>query len=67
MISQIDIYRSAKIFIDQHKEKALSEAHAQLQAVVDIKDDKGTVVWRSIIEAIRWMQSEALPDKKAIN
>lgn len=53
----IDIYRSAKVFIDQHGDNALLEAQKMEESFIAANDMVGVVVWNKIAAAIEWMQA----------
>ncbi len=53
MLTQIDIYRSAKLLIDMHgAEKAPAEAARMFDLMIDRNDVDGQRVWRLIQDAI---------------
>jgi len=58
MISDIDIYRSAKLLIDRHGKDAAIHAAAQADKFLADGDIDGQRVWRRIISAIDALQSE---------
>ena len=51
MISDLDIYRSAKLLIDQHGDEAPIHAAMQADAMLDEGDLDGAAVWRRIVAA----------------
>ena len=56
MTTDLDIYRSAKLLIDQHGEAAAIEAAMKSDALLDKGDLDGAAVWRRIVEAVNEMQ-----------
>jgi hypothetical protein len=63
MIQHIDIYRSAKLLIDQHGEEAAIFAGMQANESLEQGDLDGKVVWLSVITIIEEMQDVTPPDK----
>ena len=53
MTSDLDIYRSAKLLIDQLGEGALSFAAQQVDACWERGDLDGKAVWMGVIRAIK--------------
>ena len=53
MTSDLDIYRSAKLLIDQHGEEAEIQAAIQVDANRHEGDIDGQRVWLRVIEAIK--------------
>ena len=56
MTSDLDIYRSAKLLIDQHDEEAARHAAVRADALLEDGDMEGSRVWLSIREAIGELQ-----------
>ena len=56
MTTDLDIYRSAKLLIDQHGESAALEAAFKSDAMLDRGDLDGAAVWRWIVAAVNEMQ-----------
>ncbi len=52
--AQLDIYRSAKLLIDQHGEDAPIFAAQQVDACWERGDLDGKAVWMRVIRAITW-------------
>ncbi len=52
MPSNLDIYRSAKLLIDQHGEYARLEADMRADAMLKKGDMKGATTWRRIVKAV---------------
>ena len=57
MTDDIDIYRAAKLYIDQHGDQAALRAAMQADALLEAGDMEGSVTWRKIIKAIEVMQA----------
>jgi len=53
----IDIYRAAKLYIDQHGDQAALQAAMQADALLEAGDLEGSATWRKIIKAIEVMQA----------
>ena len=66
MISDPDIYRAAKLIIDQHGEDAGDFAARRADALMHDCDTDGALVWRRIFEAIVELQRERRDDENAI-
>ncbi|MFQ5962055.1 MAG: hypothetical protein ACE5MG_11725 [Candidatus Methylomirabilales bacterium] len=60
MPSQIDIYRSAKLLIDQHGQNAARHAAKRADALLDAGDMEGRRAWLSILEAIEELRRTRL-------
>ncbi len=58
MTSEIDVYRSAKLYIDQHGEAAAIEAAMKADAMLDKGDLDGAAVWRQIVAAVNDIQRD---------
>ena len=57
MTDEIDIYRSAKPYIDQHGDQAALQAAMQADALLSAGDMEGSATWRMIIKAIEVLQA----------
>ena len=65
MTSGLDVYRSAKLLIDQHGEAAAIEGAMSADAMLDKGDLDGTAVWQWIVAAINEIQrSEPKPGER---
>lgn len=53
MPSEIDIYRSAKLLIDQHGEDAPIFAAMRVDGLAAAGDLEGSGVWRRVLRAIK--------------
>ena len=56
MPCQIDIYRSAKLLIDQHGGNAAKHAALRADTLLEAGDMEGRRVWPGVLEAIEEMQ-----------
>ena len=56
MTSNLDIYRSAKLLIDQHGEDAAIHAAMQADKLAEADDRKGRRVWLRVIKAVEELQ-----------
>ena len=61
MVADLDIYRSAKLLIDQHGEDAARRATMRAVALLEAGDMEGRRVWLSILEAIEELQRTRPP------
>jgi hypothetical protein len=52
MISDPDIYRAAKMLIDQHGEDAAERAAQRADVLLEEGDVEGAAVWRQILWAV---------------
>ena len=57
LTDDIDIYRSAKLNIDQHGDQAALQAAMQSDALLEVGDMEGSATWRKVIKAIEVMQA----------
>ena len=57
LAADIDIYRAAKLYIDQHGDQAALQAAMQADALLEKGDMEGSATWRKIIKAIEVMQA----------
>ncbi len=58
MTTDLDVYRSAKLFIEQHGDEAAIQAAYQADAMLDKGDLDGAAVWRRIVRAVEELQRE---------
>ncbi len=56
MTSDLDIYRSAKLLIDQHGEDAATFAAMQANKRAEAGDREGRRVWLRVVRAIEELQ-----------
>jgi hypothetical protein len=64
MIPDLDIYRAAKLLVDQHSEDASLWAAERADALLMQGDVEGSAVWRAIGKAIAELQRERLPGER---
>ncbi len=57
MTDDIDIYRAAKLYVDEHGDQAALQAAMQADALLEAGDMDGVATWRKIIKAIEVMQA----------
>lgn len=55
MIDSIDIYRTAKIVLDLHGDRALLEAMERVEQFRSEGNEGGRRLWLQIADAIEWM------------
>ena len=55
-VSDLDIYRSAKLLIDQHGDEAPIFAAMEADAMLDKGNLDGAAVWRRIVKAVEELQ-----------
>jgi len=53
MVEEIDIWRSAKLLVDEHGDTAAIHAAMRADAILDAGDLDGYAVWRRIVRAVR--------------
>ncbi len=61
MPEEIDIYRSAKLLVDQHGEDAPIFAAQQADACLEAGDLDGKATWMRVIEAIKELLDQQPP------
>jgi hypothetical protein len=66
MIHDLDIYRGAKLLIDQHGQDAQIRAAERSDELLEKGDTEGAAIWRTIIAAIEELQRGRL-DGKSVN
>ncbi len=59
MTSNLDIYRTAQLLIDQHGDDAILEAAMRADEMLDKGDLDGRAVWRQVLAAIEELQKVA--------
>ena len=52
MTDERDVWRAAKLMIDQHGDKAPIEAALRVDKMMDIGDQDGHAVWKAILKAV---------------
>ncbi len=66
MTSDLDIYRSAKLLIDQHGEDAARHAAMRADALLEAGDMEGKAVWLRILSAVKELQQRE-PGERAVH
>jgi hypothetical protein len=66
VIGDLDIFRAAKLVIDNHGEDAALFAAARTAVLAGEGDAEGAAIWRQITAAIEELQRERRPDE-AVN
>jgi hypothetical protein len=66
MILDIDVYRAAKLLIDQHGHEAVLHAVGRADFLLEEGDFEGAAVWRTILGAIKELQRAREPNE-AVN
>ena len=61
MIPNLEIYRAAKLLVDQHGQDAPIRAAERADELLETGDFEGAAIWRSILEAIEEMQRGPKP------
>ena len=51
-VSDLDVYRSAKLFVDRHGDEAPIHAAMRADAMLENGDLDGAAVWRRIVTAV---------------
>ncbi len=67
MIPDLDIYRSAKLLIDQHGDEASIEAAMRADEFLDQGNMDGQRVWMRIMQAIEELQRQRPNDGEAVH
>ncbi len=67
MTSDLDIYRSANVLIEQHGDAADVEAAMRADECLAAGDMEGRVVWKRIVKAIEELLSEERPDDAEVH
>ncbi len=66
MTYDLDIYRSAKLLIDQHGEDAARHAAMRADALLEGGDMEGKTVWLRILSAVKELQQRE-PGERAVH
>lgn len=62
-MQEIDVYRVAKMMIDQHGDRALLEVLHKVDQLTAKDDKAGVATWHKISDAIHWMQNEKVSEQ----
>ena len=66
MIADLDIYRAAKLLVDQYGEGASLRAAQRADTLLAEGDLDGASIWRAIVQAIEELQRDRRPGE-AVN
>ena len=66
-ISELDIYRSARLLIDQHGDEAPIFAAMEADAMFDKGNLDGAAVWRRVVAAIEELLADTPEDGARIH
>ena len=66
MTDAVDIYRAAKLVIDQHGAEATLHAAGRADGLLEDGDIEGAIVWRQITAAVEELQRGRRPGE-AVN
>ncbi len=66
MISDLDIYRSARVLIDQHGEDAPIQAAMKADAMLEKSDLDGAATWQRIVRATKELLSNKRPPEATV-
>lgn len=61
MTTEIDVYRSAQLLIEQHGEDAPIHASMRVDELCKAGDFKGAIVWKRILRAIDAIGTQSEP------
>ena len=67
MTSDLDIYRTAKLFIDQHGDDAVIEAAMMADKMLEEGDLDGQATWNRILRAIEELRSGKRPAESKLH
>ena len=67
LVSDLDIYRSAKLLIDQHGDEAPIHAAMRADAFLDQGNLNGQRLWLRIVRAIEELQRDQPQDGEALH
>ncbi len=67
MISDLDIYRSAKVIINQYGKDAQIHSTMRASAMLDKGDLDGYAMWKRILRAVEELQREAPKSGEAVH
>lgn len=57
-VSDLDIFRTANVLIQQHGQSAVSEAKERLEEYKQAQNNDGICLWTKIVEAVIWLSSK---------
>ena len=61
MTSDLDIFRTANLLIEQHGDEAPIQAAMRADEMLDVGDLDGQAVWKRIVRTIEEIQDRGLP------
>ncbi len=67
MTSDLEIYQSAKLFIDQHGENAVIEAAMMADKMLEQGDLDGLASWNRILRVIEGLHSKERPEGEKLH
>ncbi len=67
MISDIDIWRSARFLIKRYGEKARLHATKRADAMLEVGDPDALAVWKRVLRAVEELQGTGLKPGEAIH
>ncbi len=67
MISDLDIYRTAKLLVDKHGTDAPIHAAMKADAMLDKGDMGGAAMWRRVIKAIEELLATGRCDSTTVH
>ena len=67
MISDLDIYRSAGLLIDQHGDDASIHAAMRIDQLLDKGDLDGRAVWERILKAVEELLTRERPEGASVH
>lgn len=67
MTSELDIYRSAKLWLGRHGDAAIVAARRMVKAMRKTGDAAGADTWLRIIVAIEELQRKQMRPREAVN
>ena len=62
-VAEIDIWRSAKLLIDQHGDEAPIHAAMRVDELLEASDLDGYTVWKRVLKAVEELLDKGPPGK----
>ena len=62
-VAEIDIWRSAKLLIDQHGDEAAIHAAMRVDELLEASDLDGYTVWKRVLKAVEELLDKGPPGK----
>ena len=62
-VAEIDIWRSAKLMIDQHGDEAAIHAAMRVDELLEASDLDGYTVWKRVLKAVEELLDRGPPGK----